>query len=359
VIACLHVRSGSRAHLDRFGGSPPNPPISPGELRGLRSPSSIAAALALSACAIAGSARADDPEAARAAYDRGTRAFEAKRYPEAAVEFARADALAPNAVALGSALKTAALADDPVLGMTLADRAELRVGAGEAALAAARRLREKFADRTGKLLIRCAAVRACTATVDTDPSRRAATLGHRGRSCGRDHGWGCGGALHGDRPRGQGRGVAGARASRGTGARGAEPGGAVARGARGSADHGARRSSLGSIGNNRRARHLSRVVLDRRRRDRRARRGGRRIGRRYAAQAHRLREPRHRRSQLGQAAQTRTNVLLGVTGAAALATAAVGIFAVRWSRTDGGTPGAAAALALCPGPGGVAVRGRF
>lgn len=132
-------------------------------------PRAPAAMLLLAVGALTSAARADDPEAARAAYDRGARAFEAKRYVEAASDFARADALAPNAVALGSALKSAALADDPVLGMTLADRAELRPGAGEAALAAAHALRERFATRVGKLSIRCAAVRPCSATVDADP----------------------------------------------------------------------------------------------------------------------------------------------------------------------------------------------
>jgi hypothetical protein len=129
----------------------------------------LAGAIAVATASAAGSARADDADvaaAARAAYDRGKAAFEAKRYAEAANAFARADALAPNAVALASALKVAALADDPALAMTLAERAEQRAGVGEEALAAARKLREKFASRAGKLTVRCAS--ACTATVDAE-----------------------------------------------------------------------------------------------------------------------------------------------------------------------------------------------
>jgi hypothetical protein len=125
--------------------------------------------VALALAGAPGAARADDPEAARAAYDRGAAAFEAHRYAEAAAELARADALAPNPIALGNALKAAELADDPVLAMTLADRAELRPGAGEAALTAARRVREKMAARVGKLSIRCAAARGCAVTVDAEP----------------------------------------------------------------------------------------------------------------------------------------------------------------------------------------------
>ena len=131
--------------------------------RGLRA--SLLAAL-LVAPALA---RADDPEAAHQAYDRGKAAFDARRWAEAAGEFARADALAPNPVALESALKAAVLAEDPLLAMTLADRAESRSGAGEAVLGAAKKARARFADRTGKLLVRCAAARRCTVNVDADP----------------------------------------------------------------------------------------------------------------------------------------------------------------------------------------------
>jgi hypothetical protein len=134
-------------------------------LRSLR-PLAVAAALSIAAPSVA---RADDPEAARAAYDRGAAAFAAHRYAEAAADLARADALAPNPVALANAIKAAELADDPVLALNLADRAEQRPGAGEGAAAAARRVREKMGQRVGKVSIRCAAARGCVVTVDAEP----------------------------------------------------------------------------------------------------------------------------------------------------------------------------------------------
>ncbi len=117
---------------------------------------------------VAAPARADDREAAHQAYDRGTAAFDHQRWAEAAAEFARADALAQSPVALESALKAAVLADDPILALTLADRAEAREGKSPSIVAAAQRARVRFADRVGKLSIRCAVAR-CTVNVDADP----------------------------------------------------------------------------------------------------------------------------------------------------------------------------------------------
>ncbi|HVY49070.1 MAG TPA: hypothetical protein VHB21_24440, partial [Minicystis sp.] len=64
--------------------------------------------------------------------------------------------------------------------------------------------------------------------------------------------------------------------------------------------------------------------------------------------------------QAGQSAQTRTNVLLAVTGAAAAGTAALGLFGVRWS-SGGGDAGArgASALAVSLSPAAVAIGGAF
>lgn len=106
--------------------------------------------------------------AAHQAYDKGVAAFAAGRYGEAAVELARADALAPHPTALRNALKAAELAGDPVLAMTLVERAEARVGVDASVLDLARRLRGKHAAHTGKLSIRCAAV-GCTVTLDAEP----------------------------------------------------------------------------------------------------------------------------------------------------------------------------------------------
>jgi hypothetical protein len=112
---------------------------------------------------------ADEREAARAAYDRGTRAFDHAEYSVAAAEFARADALEPHPVALKWALLAAVKADDPVLGMTLVDRTARR--ASDASLAgAASAARQKFQPRVAALVLRCPNGRACQGRVDGAPA---------------------------------------------------------------------------------------------------------------------------------------------------------------------------------------------
>lgn len=111
-----------------------------------------------------------DTKAAHESYERGARAFGQGSYAVAATEFARADELGPTPAALEMALKAAILADDPVLGMSLVDRAAARppnasVGAQVA------RAKDRFADKVGRLEITCAA--PCSAKVGTEP----ATLG--------------------------------------------------------------------------------------------------------------------------------------------------------------------------------------
>jgi hypothetical protein len=61
-------------------------------------------------------AEPDNVSVARAAYDRGARAFNAGQYVAAAREFSVADELAPNPVALRFALQAVLFLDDPVLG---------------------------------------------------------------------------------------------------------------------------------------------------------------------------------------------------------------------------------------------------
>jgi hypothetical protein len=65
--------------------------------------------------------------------------------------------------------------------------------------------------------------------------------------------------------------------------------------------------------------------------------------------------PTERTESEGRAAETRTNVLLGVTGAAAVTTAVLGLFVVRWSG------GGAAQASAAPRPGGLQLgaRARF
>jgi hypothetical protein len=315
----------------------------------LRTRTRLAAGIALVAALSApAAARADDPEAARAAYDRGAAAFEAKRYAEAANDLARADALAPNPVALASALKATELADDAVLGMTLADRAELRAGAGEAVVAAARRVREKFQARTGKLSIRCAAVRGCAVTVDAEPfpveQQRWVKAGAHaleisaGGAVGRYTVVIEGGkTVDWQEPGGPPPAAEPPPPEPPKPApeppkpapeappppRGVSPGWFFA--------------SLGVT-----------AVL-----------GGITVWSGVdTLSKHKDFDAGRIEGSVGQAAQTRTNVLIGVTGAAAAATLAVGVFGVRWSSAPAKAQ-SAVDLRLAPGPGGAVLLGRF
>jgi len=106
-------------------------------------------------------------DAARQAYDRGAASYDAKDFPRAAVELARADELMANDVALELAIKAAVKADDPRLAMTLAARGARRSNAGVAA--AAEQARQKMAGRTGTVIVMCPLRPACNPTVDGEP----------------------------------------------------------------------------------------------------------------------------------------------------------------------------------------------
>jgi hypothetical protein len=134
--------------------------------------------LALAGCLAAAApcampARADEPvtqppgpsEPARAAYDRGTDAYRRADYAVAAREFALADALAPHAVALKWAVSAALRADDPVLGMTLVERSQRAPVDGELATVIGE-ARARFAARAGVITVSCPPARACTARID-------------------------------------------------------------------------------------------------------------------------------------------------------------------------------------------------
>jgi hypothetical protein len=127
-------------------------------------------AVAFVATAMPVLARADrgSAEEAREAYDRGTAAHARGDYRAAANELARADALAPNTVALKAALDEALLADDPELGMQLVERARVRAP-GDATLApSVRDATTRFAGRTGRVRIDCGG-RTCRASIDARP----------------------------------------------------------------------------------------------------------------------------------------------------------------------------------------------
>jgi hypothetical protein len=130
------------------------------------------ALLLVAAVAWAGQARADGDAATQArakdAYDRGSVAYRARDYGRAAVEFAAADALAPNPVTLRAALDAATLADDAILGTELLERARrITEGAPESDLAGIiATARARFAHRTGRIVVRCSGDAPCLATVD-------------------------------------------------------------------------------------------------------------------------------------------------------------------------------------------------
>lgn len=128
------------------------------------------------------SASADDVAKARHAYDLGAEAFAHKSYAEAAKQFALADEIGPNPVALESGLRAAILADEAVLGMILAERAEMRP---KSALveAQAKKAREHFGMRTGRISVTCAPTTTCTAAMVVDTAHPdqvvALTIGKR------------------------------------------------------------------------------------------------------------------------------------------------------------------------------------
>ncbi|MEZ4295695.1 MAG: hypothetical protein R3B70_12015 [Polyangiaceae bacterium] len=132
--------------------------------RGVRS--IAAGALVVAAMTVGSGARAQDAsgvDEARRLYDRAAEAYERGDFAAAARDFAAADALAPSTVALATAIDAATSAGDAVLAMTLRDRAAGR--AEDAQLTAAMRAAEKkFAGATGRIRVRCAG--ECEARVD-------------------------------------------------------------------------------------------------------------------------------------------------------------------------------------------------
>ncbi len=127
----------------------------------------LAGALLLAA---AGVEAADDDSVAlaRAAYARGAKAYDAKDYASAAREFRAADELAPNPVALTFALQAALKLDDAVLGMGLVERA---AQAGGVAPALVLQARSRFAHRAGRIALQCPNGTSCRVRIDGDPAK--------------------------------------------------------------------------------------------------------------------------------------------------------------------------------------------
>lgn len=106
---------------------------------------------------------AERAERAREHYRIAAEAYEKERWALAANEFRRADIEVPNPVALALAIESATLAGDAVLAMTLVDRARGRPR--EARLDEQVKLAEKrFAGKTGTLRVTCP--RVCDVVVD-------------------------------------------------------------------------------------------------------------------------------------------------------------------------------------------------
>lgn len=114
------------------------------------------------ACASA-DARADEVERRAAdAYERGRVAHDKGSFEAAAAEFAAADALVPSAAALEMALSDAILADAPVLGVELTERARGRSSSPRLATLVAD-ARRRFGGRTGRVRVACPPATACVA----------------------------------------------------------------------------------------------------------------------------------------------------------------------------------------------------
>jgi hypothetical protein len=134
--------------------------------------SSWAAAVAAASLAhlvLATPASADEGreiEAASQLFEQGAEQQRRGDYKGAAQSFAHADELVPDPNALEAALRASMMADDAVLGMTLAERASR--GPAPARLARVIEIaRAKFAKRAGRLTVRCA---TCNVTVDDQPT---------------------------------------------------------------------------------------------------------------------------------------------------------------------------------------------
>ncbi len=137
---------------------------------------SVRAALVLALAATAEAATTRSAEAAptageraraKDAYERGLDAHQRGEMRRAADEFARADALAPSAVALQAALDAAIQSDHVALGAELLERAKREPPTpGLASSITAATI--KFNGRAGRLRVVCPRPRSCSAKIDED-----------------------------------------------------------------------------------------------------------------------------------------------------------------------------------------------
>ncbi len=125
----------------------------------------VAAALTASASAYA---QPGDKTRAKEAYDRGLEAHKRGDLKRAAEEFARADALAPSPVALQAALDASIEADDAPLGAELLERSR-REPATPTLAASITAAHLKFRGKTGKVRVECPSGATCHAKLDDRP----------------------------------------------------------------------------------------------------------------------------------------------------------------------------------------------
>lgn len=122
---------------------------------------------ALAVATVSVTAWSAEPDMGRAkeAYDRGVRAHAAGDHQAAARAFAEADAIAPTTASIEAALESAMKADDEVLGAELLERAAQRP-IDPAAAKVIDSAKKRFAGRTGKIRVDCALATKCLASID-------------------------------------------------------------------------------------------------------------------------------------------------------------------------------------------------
>ncbi|MBX3219344.1 MAG: hypothetical protein KF795_02425 [Labilithrix sp.] len=120
---------------------------------------------ALAALSLGAGAEPVDRAGAKEAYDRGVEAHKRGELHDAAEEFARADALAPSAVALQAALDAAIEADDASLGAALLERSK-RGPAPPALASSITAAHLKFRGRAGRVRVLCPEGSTCSARLD-------------------------------------------------------------------------------------------------------------------------------------------------------------------------------------------------
>jgi len=127
-------------------------------------PPLLAALLSLASLAHA-APTADQTQRAKEAYANGERAASEKHWADAARAFALADELAANDTALDSAIEAARRADDAVLAMNLAERAQR--SATTRSLPSVAAARKAFSARTAAIELDCVKEQpACVARID-------------------------------------------------------------------------------------------------------------------------------------------------------------------------------------------------